>query len=149
MRTGTRRAIIKIPAAVVIIAVVISLPILYWMFSGARAARQSAQNALHVSTVKAVTSALDTYRAVHAEYPEALGSLLQSQDELPPYLSQQFLQLPGYTYEYSATPEDFALRLNPDSGHGEHYYTDKKGQVRVSLNSPATTTSPFWASGGE
>ncbi|MBZ0165825.1 MAG: hypothetical protein K8I00_03390 [Candidatus Omnitrophica bacterium] len=149
MRTGTRRAIIKIPAAVVIIAVVISLPLLYWMFSGARTARKSAQSALNVSTVKVVTSALDTYRAVHAEYPEALGSLLQSKDELPPYISPKELQLPGYTYEYAVTPDDFALRLNPDSGQGEHYYTDKNGQVRVSLNSPATSASPFWAEGGE
>lgn len=149
MRIGTRRAIVKISAAVIILAVVISLPLVYWMFSQARTARESAQSALHVSTVKVIASALDTYRAVHAEYPEALGSLLQSKDELPPYISPKELQLSGYTYEYTVTPDDFALRLNPDSGQGEHYYTDKKGQVRVSLNSPATSASPFWADGRE
>lgn len=115
----------------------------YWMYSHATGAQQTADGSVRVSKLRTVGSALETYRAANTRYPDALGALLE-QDGERTYLSRPFLDQPGYSYDYKPSPDNFALQLKPDSGRGAYFLTDNSGQVRVSLNAPATDTSPLW-----
>ncbi|MCA9403840.1 MAG: hypothetical protein KC897_08660 [Candidatus Omnitrophica bacterium] len=116
---------------------------LFWMASGAYVAKQTADDAARIAKLKTVSAALETFREVNRAYPSALGTLLK-EGEVPPLLSRQSLDQPGYTYEYKPSPDNFALHLKPETGTGAYYYTDKSGEVRVSLNAPAGAASPLW-----
>ncbi|MCA9395387.1 MAG: hypothetical protein KC900_14390 [Candidatus Omnitrophica bacterium] len=116
----------------------------FWMATGAYVAKQTADDSARIAKLKTVSAALETFREVNTEYPVALGALLK-EGAVPPLLSRQSLDQPGYTYEYNPSPDNFALHLKPETGAGAYYYTDKSGDVRVSLNAPAGATSPLWS----
>ena len=116
----------------------------FWMYTHASRAQQTAEGSARIVKLKTVGSALETFRVAHTRYPEALGALLEENGEQT-ILSRTYLNEPGYSYEYKPSPDNFALHLKPDGGQGAHYLTDNSGNVRVSLNSPATASSPLWA----
>ena len=68
-------------------------------------------------------------------------TLLNPTDGGPPYTTEESLNLKGYDYEYTVLSENFELRLNPTSGRGMHFYTDKTREVRYRNNSPADESS--------
>ncbi len=144
IRTGNRQGMSTLKIVMASLTVLVLLPVLTGIFLGAREAKRAADRAATLSKIKFVATALDTYHHVHKSYPPDLDALLNPEDG-PAYLSYQSMKVPGYRYDYRAAPEDFALRLSPSSGEGEHYYADKSGDVRISLNAPAGTDSPVWS----
>lgn len=122
----------------------VALPLLIGVFMGARDAKVSADRAMTVATMKSINNAIGTYYEIHKQYPESLKVLYEPEDG-PPFITQQSMQLPEFAYQYATDVDDFNLRLNPRSGAGPHYLTNKSGIVRVSQNSPATDESPEWS----
>lgn len=139
-----RKAQSPLTFLIVVIALIGCGAFVYWMATDASVAKQTAEDSARISKLRTVSTALETFKVAHTEYPPALGALLEDSD-IPPFLSRQTLDQPGYSYEYKPTPDNFALHLKPDSGEGAYYVTDKTGEVRVSLNAPAGSASPLWS----
>jgi len=127
---------------IIIIVAVLAFPFLKGVIQGFGDAKNNADQAFCAAMLMGVSAAINTYYEVNDSYPLMLDSLLNPVDG-PPYTSEDSLNIEGYEYDYSSLFDNFQLRLNPTSGKGIHYYTDKTRKIRYNKNSPANENSSF------
>ena len=127
-----------------ILAIGIAFGVLWGVIAGGEAMQTAKREAITLSLIRSVTTALDTYFSANNRYPPALMTLLESGERNPPYVSPRTLEFPGYAFDYGATPGGYVLRLAPADTRGPYFYVDQSGVIRGKRGSPAEVGSPEW-----